>query len=274
MKNIIENNDQSTNNNDWDIFIKIKEEILFIILLRGYKKQILANTIYLIIAFVMLAFISSLIIPKEALITFLIIIRLVQVWVVYILKDFKIKERTEENKVRIKKNQEQMILIASIMACLWVMFSFVLPVFTIGNESISFIEISDKLNNLNLWLSNYLWGEYDIWQSIKDFMLYSILSAFSILIWYINRWKMLSLISLFGIFYYIIILFSIISNSDSIPNIINIMWKFEEYWLLNKDFSFSSASWLYVHLISFMYLIIPCFPIIKGYLDLNSEKVG
>lgn len=104
MKNNIEGNDQSIDINDWDIFIKIKEQILFIILLRGYKKQILSNTVYLIVAFVMLTFISNLIIPKEALITFLIVMRLIQVWVVYILKDFKRKERTEVDMALMKKS--------------------------------------------------------------------------------------------------------------------------------------------------------------------------
>lgn len=107
MKNNIEDTNQSTNINDWDIFIKIKEFILFIILLKGHKIQ---NTIFLIVVFALLyvIFISKDYIPVNILITFavilLIILRFIQAWNAHFLKKYNFRERMEADIALMKKS--------------------------------------------------------------------------------------------------------------------------------------------------------------------------
>ena len=267
--------------NSWNTLTTIKNILIRIPFLSHYKEQKYMNIIHFLFFVFFFFAILKRIIPVPVALVFMAIIRLIFEWFAYTLRSINKPQEVETNKTtweKIIKKKNNKWWFLTFLAFIGIIISLFVPIVIMGdNSSISLMDLMTKLNKLNSWLSTYLWGEYNIGQTLKDFVIYSFLSALSVFIGYINRWKILSFVWLFGILFYGRMILSVISNSENASNIFKILDNLDKFGILTREDmgnALLSSPALIIYSISTIFLIIACIKILKGYFDLFNEKTA
>lgn len=246
---------------NWNIFKKILIHIFFI---RHYKEQKFLNilNVFFTVLFI-LWFLKS---WEKWVIIFIIVFR----WILELMSFWAYKfvhsndERIDSNWNIVKpKNGKWWLL--TFLWMIWIIVSLFLPIISIWDTHISILDFMNKLK------------PYEVWGDIRSFVWFSLLSAISVFIWYLNRWKLLSLIWGIWIFFYTKMIFSVILWYQNNANLFKLLDYWYQYWIItNGDIwnALSSSPWVVLYFISSLLLIIACVKILQGYLELYEWKVN
>lgn len=160
-----------------------------------------------------------------------------------------------------KFTQKWGVSIIIFLACVGIIGSFFIPMLVIdGSTSESYMHLIG--NALDM-------GSDSLLNAMTQILWQSILAGISILIAHTTRGKWLSVVGIFGIWFYARIIMSIFSHSDSISNIFDIFRHFGVHADEILSVAFSSP-WFLLYMISSLILIFGCFGIIGGYVRLLS----